>query len=294
MAAHGAGMVWSPLSNLLLYGQTARLGAARAAGVPVALGSDWAPSGSKNLLGELKAARLAAPLAGAGDVTDADLVAMATRSPAAMLGWDTALGSLEAGKRADLLVVAATTGDPYTRLIDATEADLRLVMIDGIPRVGSPTLMARLGASAGTETIHVGRQQFLLNLIQADADPDVETVTVAEAMERLTQALHDLPNRSAHPARVLTARPAGGIRLAVEGLVDNNMTPRPHLPLHGQPTGPNLPPTRTLTAAGTAMTAAGPLPALTLDPLTAIDNPAYYQTLQAEINLPQTVKDGLR
>jgi 5-methylthioadenosine/S-adenosylhomocysteine deaminase len=81
MAAHGAGMVWSPLSNLLLYGQTARLGAARAAGVPVALGSDWAPSGSKNLLGELQAARLAAPLAGAGDVPDADLVAMATRSP---------------------------------------------------------------------------------------------------------------------------------------------------------------------------------------------------------------------
>jgi 5-methylthioadenosine/S-adenosylhomocysteine deaminase len=293
MAAHGAGMVWSPLSNLLLYGQTARLGAARAAGVPVALGSDWAPSGSKNLLGELKAARLAAPLAGADDVTDEELVTMATRTPAAMLGWDTALGSLEAGKRADLLVLAATTGNPYTRLVDATETDLRLVMIDGIPRVGSPTLMARLGISAGTETILVGRQQFLLNLTQTDADPDVETVSVADAIDRLTQALHDLPNRSAHP-RALTAGPAGGIRLAVEGLVDNNMTPRPHLPLNGQPTGPNLPPTRTLTAARTAMAAAGPLPALTLDPLTAVDNPTYHATLQAELNLPQAIKDGLR
>jgi 5-methylthioadenosine/S-adenosylhomocysteine deaminase len=294
MASHGAGMVWSPLSNLLLYGQTARLGGARAAGVPVALGSDWAPSGSKNLLGELKAARLAAPLAGADDVTDEELVAMATRTPAAMLGWDTALGSLEAGKRADLLVLAATTGNPYTRLVDATEADLRLVMIDGIPRVGSPTLMGRLGISTGTETIQVGRQQLLLNLSQTDADPDVENVTVAEAIDRLTQALHDLPNRSIHPTRALTAGPAGGIRLAVEGLVDNNMTPRPHLPLHGHPTGPNLPPTRTLTAARTAMAAAGPLPALTLDPLTAVDNPTYHATLQAELNLPPTIKDGLR
>ncbi|MBO0881580.1 MAG: hypothetical protein J2P17_14820, partial [Mycobacterium sp.] len=48
-AAHGGSMVWSPLSNLLLYGKTADVGAAVAAGVPVALGSDWAPSGSKNL-----------------------------------------------------------------------------------------------------------------------------------------------------------------------------------------------------------------------------------------------------
>ena len=235
MASHGAGMVWSPLSNLLLYGQTARLGAARAAGVPVALGSDWAPSGSKNLLGELKVARIAAPLAGANDVTDADLVAMATRTPAALLGWDTALGSLETGKRADLLVVAATTGNPYTRLVDATEADLRLVMIDGIPRVGSPTLMARLGINTGTETIQVGRQQFLLNLTQTDSDPDVEKVTVAEAIGRLTQALHDLPNRSTHLARALTAGPAGGIRLAVEGLVDNNMTPARIYPCAGSP-----------------------------------------------------------
>ena len=62
---------------------------------------------------------------------------MATRTPAAMLGWDTQLGSLEAGKRADLLVIAGATGDPHTRLVDATEADLRLVMIDGIPRMGT-------------------------------------------------------------------------------------------------------------------------------------------------------------
>ena len=51
-------MVWSPLSNLLLYGATARVDAAKRAGVRIGLGSDWSPSGSKNLLGELKVAWL--------------------------------------------------------------------------------------------------------------------------------------------------------------------------------------------------------------------------------------------
>src|SRR5207248_2673739 len=56
LAQHKSAMVWSPLSNLLLYGGTARVDAARAAGVQIGLGSDWSPTGSKNLLGELKVA----------------------------------------------------------------------------------------------------------------------------------------------------------------------------------------------------------------------------------------------
>ena len=58
LARQGGAMVWSPLSNLLLYGSTARVEAARNAGVRIGLGSDWSPSGSKNLLGELKVAWL--------------------------------------------------------------------------------------------------------------------------------------------------------------------------------------------------------------------------------------------
>ena len=53
LAEHGGSMVWSPLSNLLLYGETADVGAARESGVHIALGSDWSPSGSKSLLGRL-------------------------------------------------------------------------------------------------------------------------------------------------------------------------------------------------------------------------------------------------
>ena len=58
MAARGAKLVWSPLSNFLLYGKTANVAAARAAGVSISLAPDWAPSGSKSVLGELKVADL--------------------------------------------------------------------------------------------------------------------------------------------------------------------------------------------------------------------------------------------
>lgn len=56
LAAEKGSIVWSPLSNLLLYGRTSRVEAARAASVKIGLGSDWSPTGSKNLLGELKVA----------------------------------------------------------------------------------------------------------------------------------------------------------------------------------------------------------------------------------------------
>ena len=50
--------MWSPFSNLWLYGATTDVAAARARGLRLCLGSDWAPSGTKNLLGELKVADL--------------------------------------------------------------------------------------------------------------------------------------------------------------------------------------------------------------------------------------------
>jgi 5-methylthioadenosine/S-adenosylhomocysteine deaminase len=287
MHDHSGSMVWSPLSNLLLYGQTADLGAALAHDVPVALGSDWAPSGSINLLGELKVARLAAPGAGA-TVTDEQLVAMATSVPARMLGWDDHIGRITAGRRADLVVVDGTSGSPHAGLIDATEADISMVVINGVPRVGTPPLMTACGFGSGSgEEIKVGGQTRRLNLVEASADPDVTAVSVADAQSILGTALEQLPN---HQARAGAEIPEHQIRLAVEGLVDNAMSPRHHLSFHGEVTGPNAPGTRPAVAAA----APTQLPALALQALTAVDDPGYYDTLAGEKNLPQTVHDGLQ
>src|SRR6202020_3329114 len=81
MASHGASMVWSPFSNLLLYGQTANIAAALAAGIKIGLGSDWSPSGSKSLFGELKVARVYSQSNG-NIFTDQELVRLATSTGA--------------------------------------------------------------------------------------------------------------------------------------------------------------------------------------------------------------------
>jgi 5-methylthioadenosine/S-adenosylhomocysteine deaminase len=287
-AAHGGSMVWSPLSNLLLYGHTADLGAALAKGVPVALGSDWSPSGSKNLLGELKTARLAAPLAGAPGLSSSHLVAMATTTPAQMLGWGEVLGSLEAGKKADLVVVDAVTPDPHSALIDATEKSISLVVVNGVPRAGTVRIMTALGLGAG-ERVSFRGQTRVLNLAQQGADLDVAQLSAAASITLLREVLADL-GRPAPPAARRIARADRGPRLAVEGVIDNHMSARPHLPFGGRLTGPNPPDHRRpvrLTAPP------GPFPSLTLDPLTASDNPDYYAMLRSEANVPQTVRSGL-
>ena len=56
MANAGASLVWSPMSNLVLYGDTADVIAADEAGVRISIAPDWAPSGAKNVLGEVKIA----------------------------------------------------------------------------------------------------------------------------------------------------------------------------------------------------------------------------------------------
>jgi 5-methylthioadenosine/S-adenosylhomocysteine deaminase len=175
----GAKLVWSPLSNLLLYGQTALIYPALNSGLTVSLGTDWSPSGSRNLLDELKIAdiilRGSQQLAGSRDLIpslsitkktghelnqaetalDKLLVEMVTTNPAKTLRWDEEVGSIEAGKFADLLVLTKSNrpsasglpDSPYRNLIDATEEDIHLVLVNGEPLAGDVALMATVKPS---------------------------------------------------------------------------------------------------------------------------------------------------
>jgi len=172
----GAKLVWSPLSNLLLYGQTALVYHALKAGVVVSLGTDWSPSGSRNLLDELKVADIALrdpQLLGADRdlipslsissksadaretaeiALDKLLVEMVTTNPAKTVHWTQEVGSIEVGKFADLFVVAKPNhvsasnlpDSPYRNLIDATEQNVRLVLVNGEPLAGDVGIMNQL------------------------------------------------------------------------------------------------------------------------------------------------------
>lgn len=297
LALHKGSMVWSPLSNLLLYGDTARVASAKSAGVRMGLGSDWSPSGSKNLLGELKVAWLYSQSVLGGLFSARDLLAMATREAAAILKWDRALGTIGVGKRADLVVIAGKAGDPYEGFIRAKETAIRLVMIDGVPRYGMPSVMKALGASG--EAVRVGGLNRMLFLEQVTADPDVSTLSLAAAQAQLRTALRTLPKLALEleqpkPAKA-RARTLDGPEpvvwsLSLDEIQSTAVDLRPRLPLNGPRdfTGPDRVATRAASMPLSAL-----LKPIELDPLTVADDPDFLKRIAAQPNVPDAVRKGL-
>jgi len=287
----GGAMVWSPLSNLLLYGATANIAAAIAAGVRIGIGSDWSPSGSKNLLGEIKVAWLVAQQI--GGIARHDIVAMATRTAAKILGWGSVLGTLEPGKLADLIVVEGTSEDPYDRLIRAKESDLTLVVINGVPRYGRNTLMSALGAMG--EALTMGGQKRTLFLKQDTQDPVVGAIKLSQAKATLKDALSKLPAlakalEQPQPVAVIGRKSAPTTwQLALDEVEDTGFDLRPRLRSRRtrQLTGPAR---RTAKATKPLSQILQPLE---LDPLSVVDDPDFLPGLATQRNLPQFVKDGL-
>jgi 5-methylthioadenosine/S-adenosylhomocysteine deaminase len=294
MAAKGASMVWSPLNNLLLYGGTADVKAARREGVPVALGSHWSPSGSKNLLNGLKVAKVVNGVNGLG-ISDLSLVASVTSAPAAVVKWDKLIGSISAGKRADFTVIAASPGaDPYDRLIAAAETDIVLVVIEGRPVVGTPALMSALGQTG--ETLCVGAEQRVINY--GPGDPRIPSLTFAQAEAALSDALKRLPTLlgDEHAGHGVTGRmaeaPAPRLRLALDREHQSGCALRARLRFAGEPAGPDAEPA--LAPAMRAAAAPLPLKPLKLDAPSVADDPEYGSRLQQAINIPPAIKDGLK
>jgi 5-methylthioadenosine/S-adenosylhomocysteine deaminase len=285
LAKGKAAMVWSPLSNLLLYGQTADVTEARKAGVVTALGPDWSPSGSKNLLGELKVARLVDRTDGSG-LSDYDVLALATRNAAKILNWDKALGTIEAGKRADLLVVTGSSGDPHAHLFSCGEHEVELVIVNGVPRYGASRLMRKLLGEAADdgEAGSAGGRARLFYLEQASGDPVVGKVTLTEATDLLADGLKRLPELAKDMVEHPTLDPDATF-LVLDHEDDEGVDQRPHLP------GPNGQPTAEVYSADRATPLPDLLEPLTLDPLTVADDDRFVETLAKEQNLPKEVAD---
>jgi cytosine/adenosine deaminase-related metal-dependent hydrolase len=147
MARAGVGLVWSPRSNLELYGNTARVAAAKASGVKIAIAPDWAPTGSDGTLAELRFANLWNISQPKPVFTDAELVRMATTNAAELAGISELTGSLKPGLAADIVVVRQQGADGYHTLTHSTASDVLLTMVGGTPLYGDPTLMKQLNAA---------------------------------------------------------------------------------------------------------------------------------------------------
>lgn len=144
MATVGADLVWSPISNLLLYGNTTNVRAADAAGVTISLAPDWGPSGSKNNLHELKTADLWNQDVMDSYFTNYELAAMVTSNPAKAASWGSFVGQLKPGMYADLVVMDTFHDDPYRNLIEAIDADVRLTVVHGKAVFGDTDIMTAI------------------------------------------------------------------------------------------------------------------------------------------------------
>jgi hypothetical protein len=149
-AQKGISLVWSPFSNLLLYGETLDVDLAKRLGINLAIGADWSPTGSKNLLDELKIARRYLNKNRITTITDEDLVKMATINAAKAIRRDSVVGRIAEGYLADLILVKkAKTVSAYTSLVEATQAEINLVVINGQPIYGEVNSIQKVAKTLG-------------------------------------------------------------------------------------------------------------------------------------------------
>ena len=128
MGTTGAGLVWSPFSNLVLYGDTTDVVAADNAGITISIAPDWGPSGTKNNLHELKVADMWNREILDGHFSDYELVQMVTSNAAEISNWDGFVGQLEAGMYADIVVLDTFHENPYRNMIEAIDPEVRLTI----------------------------------------------------------------------------------------------------------------------------------------------------------------------
>ncbi len=198
----GAGIIWSPRSNLDLYGATTPADVAMRLGVPVALGPDWTWSGSMNMVHEMRCATeyLGArgwPLDGGGERLDERVWHMATDEAARAVGLDGVLGSLQAGLLADIAVYD-WSAEPYRAIIEAEPQDVRLVLVAGQALYGLPELVEPLAAHPDwCETLDAcGATRTAC--VQAAASGD-DAWTAADIEAALSTALGQAEPSEGHP-----------------------------------------------------------------------------------------------
>lgn len=191
LAKKDIGLIWSPFSNLILYSQTLDIANAYKAGIRLALGSDWVPTGTKSVLEEVKIARryimkdidkeglVDALSGGTGKMEKVDqvLYEMVTENPAKMIGHaeikkgtptkknpsgytETAVGRLAEGAMGSVIVVTYQDKNPYTNLIlKADEKEINLVVVDGNPVYGNKSYIESAGITS-YETLPVDSEDF--------------------------------------------------------------------------------------------------------------------------------------
>jgi cytosine/adenosine deaminase-related metal-dependent hydrolase len=189
----GAKLVWSPQSNLRLYGATTDVASALQLGIPVSLGADWLPSGSQSLLAEMQVARRALAAQGV-NIGARRLVQMVTSGAAAIAGLADHLGKLAGDRVADVVVLDRRASDPWESVLASGPPEVALVAIGGDVAYARSDWMAALlgenGASAVESVVAWGRPMAVdtrYSLLAPDRPPPRLEHLRAELIARYPQ-----------------------------------------------------------------------------------------------------------
>jgi 5-methylthioadenosine/S-adenosylhomocysteine deaminase len=140
LARHGATVMFNPASNMLLASGVAPIEEMLEAGVRVALGTD-APNNNQDMLESMKYAALLPRVSRNNPtaVTSYQALKMATIEGARAIGLDAEIGSLDPGKKADLVIVNmkklhnTPCYDPVATLVySSNQSDISTVFINGV------------------------------------------------------------------------------------------------------------------------------------------------------------------
>jgi hypothetical protein len=141
-------VVWSPRTNIALYGNTAPVSLLKALGVPISLGTDWLPSGSSNMLRELACVDFLNQAYFNNLFSDKEIWELATSNAAQAVGaYKPAedkyiVGAIEVGATADLSVFDGRKQKEYRAAIAASNEDVLLVMRGGKILFGEAKVVA--------------------------------------------------------------------------------------------------------------------------------------------------------
>jgi imidazolonepropionase-like amidohydrolase len=150
LAVARASVVWSPRSDIMLYGMTAPVTMLANEGINLVLGTNWAATGSMNMLRELSCAGQHNQTGLNSYFSARDLLKMATSNAANAAGVGDKVGKLEPGYVADLTMFDASIRSDYAAAVEADQEDVVLVLKAGIPLFGDGLVVDSLSDVPGT------------------------------------------------------------------------------------------------------------------------------------------------
>jgi 5-methylthioadenosine/S-adenosylhomocysteine deaminase len=185
MKQAGMPLIWSPSSNLDLYGATNDIATAWNLGLLIALAPDWTPSGEPNILDELQLVWEMNTTELGVLFTAKDLVEMVTSKAAEAMKFEKEIGALKPGMRADLLVLAGDRAKPYDALVTAELDQVRLVVVRGRALYGEPGLMTALEPNTYCETVTICGAAKVICVKETETSPDKLDQTLGDIITAL-------------------------------------------------------------------------------------------------------------